>query len=106
METLVLENWYKIVAPLFGEAYAAPNKGTTILYRLRSPKTLLNPPINGKIHVHFKAFECFSSTFKGKFNFEGLFKTVLYIQVLFKPVQTLASYAICRVKLSLFSYPS
>ena len=35
------------------------------------------------------AFECFSSTFQGKFNFQGLFKTVLYIQVLFKPVPTL-----------------
>ena len=31
----------------------------------------------------------FLSTFKGKFNFQGLFKTVLYIQVLFKPVRTL-----------------
>ena len=31
----------------------------------------------------------FSSTFQGKFNFQGLFKTVLYIQVLFKPVRTL-----------------
>ena len=36
----------------------------------------------------FKAFECFSSTFQGKFHFQGLFKTVLYIQVLFKPVGT------------------
>ena len=27
-----LENWYKIVVPLFGAANAAPNKGTTILY--------------------------------------------------------------------------
>ena len=26
------ENEYKIVVPLFGAAYAAPNKGTTILY--------------------------------------------------------------------------
>ena len=34
----------------------------------------------------FKAFGCFSSTFQGKFYFQGLFKTVLYIQVLFKPV--------------------
>ena len=25
-----LENQYKIVVPLFGAAYAAPNKGTTI----------------------------------------------------------------------------
>ena len=32
METLVLENEYNIVVPIFGAAYAAPNKGTTILY--------------------------------------------------------------------------
>ena len=31
MEKSVLENKYKIVAPLFGAAYAAPNKGTKIL---------------------------------------------------------------------------
>ena len=67
------------MVPLFGAAYAAPNKGTTILYWFRSPKTLLNPPVNGKIQGLFKAFECFSSTFQGKFNFQGLFKTVLYI---------------------------
>ena len=29
---LVLENKYKIAVPLFGEAYAAPNKGTAISY--------------------------------------------------------------------------
>ena len=78
---------------LFGAAYAAPNTGTTILYRFRSPKSLLNPPVNGKIQGlfkdFFKAFECFSSTFQGKFYFQGLLKTVLYIQVLFKPVRTL-----------------
>ena len=28
---LVLENKYKIVVPLLGAAYAAPNKGTIIL---------------------------------------------------------------------------
>ena len=33
----------------------------------------------------------FSSTFQSKFNFQGLFKTVLYIQVLFKSVQTLVA---------------
>ena len=77
------------MVPLFGAAYAAPNKGTTILYSSRSPKTLLNPSVNGKIQGLFKAFECFSSTFQGKFHFQGLFKTVLYIQVLFKPVPTL-----------------
>ena len=32
METLVLENYYKIVVPIFGAAFAAPNIGTTILY--------------------------------------------------------------------------
>ena len=30
MEKVVLENLYKIAVPLFGAAYAAPNKGTTI----------------------------------------------------------------------------
>ena len=34
-------------------------------------------------------FKCFSSDFQGKFNFEGLFMTFLYIQVLFKSVGTL-----------------
>ena len=79
---------------LFGAAYAAPNKGTTILFWFRSPKTVLNPPlhVNGKIQGVFKAYECFSSTFQCKFSFQGLFKTVLYIQVLFKPVQTLAKH--------------
>ena len=75
--------------PLFGAAYAAPNKGTTIFTDLGIQKTLLNPPVNGKIQGLFKAFECFSSTFQGIFYFQGLFKTVLYIQVLFKPVRTL-----------------
>ena len=43
--------------------------------------------------VKFKDFSrtlSVSSTFQGKFNFQGLFKKVLYIQVLFKPVGTLA----------------
>ena len=77
------------MVPLFGAAYAAPNKGTTILYCFMSPKTVLNPPVNGTIKELFKAFLCFSRTFQGKYNFQGLFKIVLYIQVLFKPVQTL-----------------
>ena len=51
---------------------------------------LLNPPVNGKIQGLFKAFECFSSSIQGKFYFQGLFKTVLYIQVLLKPVRTLS----------------
>ena len=43
---------------------------------------MLNPLANGKIQGLFKAFECFTSTFQGKFYFQGLFKTVLNIQVL------------------------
>ena len=58
------------MVPLFGAAYAAPNKGTTILYWFRSPKTVLNPPVNGNIQGVFKAFECFSSIFKANFIFK------------------------------------
>ena len=36
MEKLVLENEYKIVVPLFGAAFAAPNKDKTISYWFRS----------------------------------------------------------------------
>ena len=32
MEELVLENYYKIVVSLFGATFAAPNKGTTVLF--------------------------------------------------------------------------
>ena len=54
---------------------------------------MLNSSVNGKIQGLFKG-EFFSSTFQGKFSFQGLFKTVLYIQVLFKPVRTLRKYCI------------
>ena len=50
---------------------------------------MFNPLANGKIQGLFKAFECFPGTFQGKFYFQGHFKTVVYIQVLFKPVRTL-----------------
>ena len=52
---------------------------------------MLNPLANGKNQGLFNAFECFSSTSQGKFYFQGLFQTVLYFQVLFKPVPTLPS---------------
>ena len=67
---LVLEDYYNFVVPLFGAAKAAPNKGTTILYCVRFQKSVLNPPVKGKIPGFFKAFEGFSSTFQGKFNFK------------------------------------
>ena len=60
METLVLENEYKIVVPIFGAAYAASNIGTTILYWLSSISTVLSPTENSR----FKAFEWFSVLFK------------------------------------------
>ena len=72
MEKLVLENEYEIVVPLFGAAFA-PNKGTTILYWFRSLLTVLSPTENRSIQGVFKAFEWFSSTFQGRFNFQGLF---------------------------------
>ena len=78
------------MVPLFGAANVPPYKGTTILYGFRSPKTVLNPPKNGKIQGLLKAFDCFSSTFQGNFYFQGLFKTILYIQILFNPVRTLS----------------
>ena len=77
MEKLVLENEYEIVVPLFGAAFAAPNKGTTILYWFRSQSTVLSPAENGRIQWLFKAIKWFSSTFKGRFNFQELFKKAL-----------------------------
>ena len=50
---------------------------------------MLNLPLNGKIQGLFKVFECFQVLFMASLIFNGLFKTVLYIQVLFKSVQTL-----------------
>ena len=58
------------MVPLFGAAYAAPNKGPTILYWFRFQKTVFNPPVHGKIQGLFKAFECFSSSFQGKLIFK------------------------------------
>ena len=57
MEKLVLENEYEIVVPLFGAAFAAPNKGTTILYSFRSLSTVLSSTENRRIQELFKAFE-------------------------------------------------
>ena len=77
MEKVVLENDYEIVVPLFDAAFAAPNKGTTILYLSRSLSTELSSTENRRIQGLFKAFEWFSSTFQGRFNFQGLFKKAL-----------------------------
>ena len=77
MEKLVLENEYEIVVPLFGAAFAASNKCTTILYWFRSLSTVLSSTENRRNQGFFKAFEWFSSTFQGRYNFQGLFKKAL-----------------------------
>ena len=60
------------------------------LFGFRPPKTVLNPLAYGKIQEFFKAFEHFSSTFQGKFYFQGLLQDSTVFQVLFKPVRTLS----------------
>ena len=57
MKILALEKKYKNAVPLFGAAFAAPNKGTAILYWFKSRSTVLNPTANSKIQGLFKAFE-------------------------------------------------
>ena len=47
--TVVLEDYYKSVVPLFGKDYVVPNKGTTILYLFRSLLTVLSSTENGVI---------------------------------------------------------
>ena len=59
-----MENEYKIVVPIFGAAYAAPNKGTTILYWFRSLSTVLSPTENSRIQGFFKALSDFPVLFK------------------------------------------
>ena len=78
MEKLVLENEFEIVVPLFGAAFAAPNKDATILYWFRFLSIVLSSTENSRIQGLFKAFEWFSSTFQGRFNFQGLFKNTFY----------------------------
>ena len=58
---------------------------------------MFNPSVKSKIQGLFKVFEHFSNTFQGKCNFKGLFKTVLYIQVLFEPLRTLGMHIIMAV---------
>ena len=66
------------MVPLFGAAYAAPNKGTIIFIDLGLQKTVLIPLANGKIQGLFKAFECFSITFQGNIYFQGLQDSPVY----------------------------
>ena len=64
MEKLVVQNENLIVVPLFGATFAAPNKGTTILYWFRSLSTVLSPTENSRIQGLFKALSVFPILFK------------------------------------------
>ena len=67
------------MVPIFGAVYAAPNIDATILYCFRSQKTLLNPPVNGKIQGLFKAFESFSKYLSRQILFSRTFQdSVVY----------------------------
>ena len=63
------------------------------LILIRVSKDSVKSSVNGKIQGLSRPLSVFSSTFQGIFNFQGLFKIVLYIQVLFKPVRTLQLHA-------------
>ena len=56
MEKQVLENEYEIVVPLFGAAFAAPNKGTTVLYWFSSLSTVFSSTENKKNSRTFQGF--------------------------------------------------
>ena len=68
------------MVPLFGAAYAAPNKGTTILYSFRPPKTALDPLANGK----FKDFSSHLSVFQVLFKVNFIFKDFSRQSCIFK----------------------
>ena len=70
MGKLVLENEYEIVVPLFGAAFAAPNKGTTILYKFGSLSAVLSSTENRRIQGLFKALSIFPVLFKADLIFK------------------------------------
>ena len=72
--------------PIFGAAYLHQIKAQQFYTDLGLLSTVLSPTENSRIQGIFKAFELFSSTFQGRFNFQGLSKKALLTQVLFKPV--------------------
>ena len=71
-----------------GKSVSAPNKGTTILYWFRLLSTVLSHTENSRIEGFFEAFEWFSSTFQGKFNFRDFSRKpskFKYFSSLWKP---------------------
>ena len=77
-----------------------------MLHQIKSPqffftdlglqKTVLNPLANGKFKDFARPLSVFQ-VFSKQFFFQELFKTAMYIQVLFKQVQTLYSYEISTI---------
>ena len=84
-----MENKYKIVVPLFGAAYAAPNIGTTILYRFWSLSTVLSPTENSRVQGLFKVLSDFSVIFKADFILKGFSRKPSKFKYFSKPVRTL-----------------
>ena len=70
MVKLVLENEYEIVVPLFGAAFAAPSKGTTILYWFKSLSTVLSSTETRRKQDLFKALRDFPVLFKADWIFK------------------------------------
>ena len=66
------------MVPLFGAAYAAPNKGTTILYWFMSTKTVLNLPVNGKIWDFSRSLSVFQVLFKANLIFKDFSRQSVY----------------------------
>ena len=69
--------------PIFGAAFAAPNKGTTILYCFRSLSTVLQKIV--ELKDFSKLFSDFPVLFKADLIFKDFQESPLN-SVLFKPV--------------------
>ena len=54
----------KMIVPIFSAAYAAPNKGTAILYWFRSLSTVLSTTENSRFQGLFKFLSDFPVLFK------------------------------------------
>ena len=70
LKILVLENQCKFWCLYLVQHMLHHIKAPQFYTNLGLRKTVLNPLANGKIEGLFKAFECFSSTFQGKFYFK------------------------------------
>ena len=77
MEILVLENSMKLLCLYLVQHMLHQIKAQQFYTDLGLLSTVLSPTENSRIQGLFKAFELFSSTFQGRFNFQGCFKKSL-----------------------------